>query len=57
LIKVATVQQMRIWSELMLCEHPQGAGPLVGAQMRYLIGSEHGWLGGLGFSASPFKVN
>ncbi len=36
---------MHIWNELMLCEHPQGGGPLVGAQMRYLIGSEHGWLG------------
>jgi hypothetical protein len=56
LIKVATVQQMRIWNELMLCEHPQGAGPLVGAQMRYLIGSEHGWLGGLGFSAAAIQL-
>ena len=43
---------MRIWNEMMLCEHPQGAGPLVGAQMRYLIGSAHGWLGGLGFGAA-----
>lgn len=47
---------MRVWNELMLCEHPQGAGPLVGAQMRYLIGSEHGWLGGFGFGASALQL-
>jgi hypothetical protein len=53
LIVVETDDQMRIWNEMMLGEHPQGAGPLVGAQMRYLIGSDHGWLGGFGFAASP----
>ena len=56
LIKVCTLDQMRLWNELMAREHPQGAGPLVGAQMRYLIGSEHGWLGGLGFGASAIKL-
>ena len=56
LIKVDTLERMRIWNELMLCEHPQGAGPLVGAQMRYLIGSEHGWLGGLGFGAAAIQL-
>jgi hypothetical protein len=56
LIKVDTLELIRIWSELMLCEHPQGAGPLVGAQMRYLIGSEHGWLGGLGFGAAAIQL-
>ena len=35
LTKVDTLALMRIWNEMMLCEHPQGAGPLVGAQMRY----------------------
>src|SRR3990172_1936967 len=56
LIKVDTLDLMRIWNEMMLCEHPQGAGPLVGAQMRYLIGSEHGWLGGLGFGAAAIQL-
>ena len=56
LIKVETDDQMRLWNEMMLREHPQGAGPLVGAQMRYLIGSEHGWLGGLGFAASALTL-
>jgi hypothetical protein len=56
LIKVERVELMRVWNELMVCEHPQGAGPLVGAQMRYLIGSEHGWLGGLGFGAAALQL-
>jgi hypothetical protein len=56
LIKVVNLDQMRLWNELMLCEHPQGAGPLVGAQMRYLIGSEHGWLGGFGFGAAALQL-
>jgi hypothetical protein len=56
LIIVDNVDLMRVWNELMLCEHPQGAGPLVGAQIRYLIGSEHGWLGGLGFGASALQL-
>ena len=30
LVLVETLELMRVWNELMLCEHPQGAGPLVG---------------------------
>ena len=56
LIKVETLDQMRLWNEMMAGEHPQGAGPLVGAQMRYLIDSEHGWLGGLGFAAAALRL-
>jgi hypothetical protein len=56
LIKVDTLDRMRIWNEMMRCEHPQGAGPLVGAQMRYLIDSAHGWLGGLGFGAAAIQL-
>ena len=56
LVKVHSLEQMRLWNELMACEHPQGAGPLVGAQMRYLIQSEHGWLGGLGFGAAALNL-
>src|SRR5262245_40443917 len=56
LVKVQTLEQMRLWNELMACEHPQGAGPLVGAQMRYLIQSAHGWRGGLGFGAAALNL-
>jgi hypothetical protein len=41
------------WNELLDRYHPQGAGPLCGAQMRYAIRSHTGeWLGGLAFSAA-----
>jgi hypothetical protein len=56
LLLVSTSEQMRIWNELMIKEHPQGAGPLVGRQLRYLIGSQHGWLGGFGFAAAALQL-
>lgn len=56
LVLVSTSEHMRIWNELMIEEHPQGAGPLVGRQLRYLIGSPHGWLGGLGFAAAALHL-
>ena len=56
LVPVETDAQVRIWNELMVREHPRGAGPLVGVQVRYLIGSQHGWLGGLGFGASALQL-
>ena len=56
LLKVDSVDLMRIWNEMMIREHPQGAGPLVGCQLRYLINSDHGWLGGFAFSAAALKL-
>ena len=56
LVLVSTPDQMRVWNELMIEEHPQGAGPLVGRQLRYLIGSQHGWLGGFGFAAPALQL-
>jgi len=56
LILVEQESQMRIWNELMIREHPQGCGPLVGRQVRYLIGSAHGWLGGFGFAAPALQL-
>lgn len=56
LILVEQEGQMRIWNELMIREHPQGAGPLVGRQIRYLVGSAHGWLGGFGFAAPALQL-
>ena len=49
---VETDEQREVWNTLMACEHPRGAGPFVGPQLRYLVGSAHGWLGGVGFAAS-----
>jgi hypothetical protein len=56
LVVVRNLEQMRIWNELMIDDHPQGAGPLVGRQLRYLIGSQHGWLGGFGFAAAALQL-
>ncbi len=56
LVGVGDQKASRIWNGLMK-EHPLGAGPLCGAQLRYLIHSEsHGWLGGLAFSAAAWQL-
>ena len=56
LVLVDTNEKMRIWNEMMISEHYLGAGPFVGRQLRYLIDSEHGWLGGLGFAAPALHL-
>ena len=56
LVLVNTDEHMRIWNELMFREHPRSATLLVGRQIRYLVRSEHGWLGGLGFSSSALHL-
>lgn len=56
LILVKTEEHMRIWNELMIQDHPRGAGPLVGRQLRYLAESGHGWLGGFGFSSAALHL-
>ena len=48
----------KIWNGLMERHHPLGAGPLCGAQMRYLIRAADGqWLGGLAFSAAAWRLH
>jgi hypothetical protein len=47
----------RLWKALMDSYHYLGAGPLCGAQMRYLIRSPgYGYLGALAFSAAAWRV-
>ena len=57
LVPVQGTEQMRIWNELMLTEHYLESATLVGRQMRYLIRSEHGWLGGIGFAAPALQLS
>ena len=57
LILVRTGDEMRLWNELMIEEHPLKDGPLVGRQIRYLIHSAHGWLGGFGFAAPALQLS
>ena len=45
-----------LWNDLIIEQHPCGDAPLVGAQLRYLIGSNHGWLGALGFGPAAFVL-
>jgi Domain of unknown function (DUF4338) len=45
-----------LWNDLMIEQHPCGEAPLVGTQLRYLIGSAHGWLGALGFGPAAFAL-
>jgi hypothetical protein len=46
-----------LWNDLIIQQHPCGNAPLVGTQMRYLIGSKHGWLGALGFGPPAFRLS
>ncbi len=45
-----------LWNDLIIAQHPCGDAPLVGAQLRYLIGSDQGWLGALGFGPAAFVL-
>ncbi|MHC4854303.1 MAG: IS4 family transposase [Planctomycetota bacterium] len=46
-----------VWTQLMEAHHYLGAGPLCGAQLRYLVRSEvHGWLGALAFSSATWRL-
>ncbi len=55
LILVQTSDEIKIWNELMIEEHPLGAGFFVGRQLRYLVNSSHGYLGGIGFAAAALQ--
>jgi len=57
LVLVDTTEKMRIWNEMMIREHYLGAGPFVGRQLRYLVYSEHGLLGALGFAAPALHLS
>lgn len=54
-VKSANRELNEIWKGLM-AHHYLGAGPLVGAQMRYLVKCERGWVAALAFSASARHV-
>ena len=56
LVRVATVEQRKLWNTLLHFEHPQGTATFAGCQMRYLVASDHGVLGALGFSSSALQL-
>ncbi len=53
---VTESEQLVLWYTLLAEEHPRGASRFIGAQRKYLIHSEHGYLGALGFSASCLRL-
>jgi hypothetical protein len=55
LVRGRKSKQARLWRQIM-AHHYLGTGPLCGAQLRYLIVSEAGYLGALAFSAAALKV-
>ena len=58
LVPVSSAQPdlSRLWWAMMQAHHPLGSVTLCGAQMRYLIACEAGYLGGLSFSASAWRL-
>jgi hypothetical protein len=56
LVEVESREQLQIWNELMLREHPLRDCRLVGRQLRYLVGSDHGWLGAIGFGSAALYL-
>ena len=53
---VAKPGDRALWNTLVAREHPHGMTTFAGRQLRYLVGSDHGWLGAAGFSAAALRV-
>lgn len=56
LVEVTTEDDLKIWNELMIREHPLHQCRLVGRQLRYLVASDHGWLGAIGFGSAALYL-
>ncbi|HEV7669194.1 MAG TPA: IS4 family transposase [Thermoanaerobaculia bacterium] len=55
-VQGSSSQEALLWKDMIAAHHYCGYQPLVGAQIRYLIGSARGWLGALGFSAAAWHL-
>ena len=57
LIKNKRSKFAKVWRKLFDEYHYLGSGPIYGAQLKYLIrSSKYGWLGGLSFSSSSWRL-
>ena len=56
IVPVVDAETQRVWRALLHHEHPKGAGPFFGPQLRYLIRCEAGWLGAMGFAAAARRL-
>ena len=53
---MARPAERAVWNTLIAREHPHGMTTFAGCQVRYLVGSAHGWLAAAGFSAAALRV-
>lgn len=56
LVEVTTEEEVKIWNELMIREHPLHECRLVGRQLRYLVVSDPGYLGAIGFGSAALYL-
>jgi hypothetical protein len=56
LVLVSHKHGSTLWKIMIQRYHYLGYTPLVGAQLRYVIGWDQGYLGAIGFSASAWRV-
>jgi len=56
LVEATTQEEIKIWNELMIREHPLHECRLVGRQLRYLVTSDHGCLGAIGFGSAALYL-
>lgn len=56
LVPAGPSELSRTWNEWLDCHHYLGAGPLCGAQLRYLVRSAQGPVAALAFSAAAWRV-
>ncbi len=56
LVVVSSPAERRVWNTLMEREHPHGTTIFAGCQLRYLVRSAHGYLGGAGFSSAALRL-
>ncbi len=54
--RVITPDDLVLWNTLIHDEHPIGVTKFAGHQKKYLISSDHGYLGAIGFSASALYL-
>jgi len=55
--RVTTSDELVLWNTLIHYEHPIGVTKFAGHQKKYLISSDHGYLGAIGFSASALYLS
>ena len=56
LVSAQDDELFRTRNELIVTEHPLKDNRLVGRQLCYLIGSDHGWLGAIGFGSCALRL-